>query len=67
MQNFKNLKANVMTKSKKCPTLVITHNLIGPYNKVFQNLPPFFLIKKKNAWMEMDKSSRYMSRIIGDY
>jgi hypothetical protein len=32
----------LMTKSKKCPTLVITHNLIGPYNKIFQNLPPFF-------------------------
>jgi hypothetical protein len=57
-----------MTKSKKCPTLVITHNPIGPYNKIFQNLPPFFPIKKnKNAWMEMDKSSRYTSRIIGDY
>jgi hypothetical protein len=57
-----------MTKSKKCPTLVITHNPIGPYNKIFQILPPFFPIKKnKNAWMEMDKSSKYTSRIIGDY
>jgi hypothetical protein len=35
-QILENLKAKVMTKSKKRPTLAITHNPIGPYNKVFQ-------------------------------